>query len=96
MKLDKRLANAWVVLGHVLAAQEESEHAISAFRSASRLLPGDHLPLVYMAKELVRTNYLSLVRVCGCVCGYGCGCGYRCRWMAVGNTSHVCAVGYDA
>ncbi len=60
VKIDKRFARAWVALGHVLAAQEESEHAISAYRSASRLLPGDHRPLVYMAKELLRTNYLSL------------------------------------
>ena len=60
VKLDKHFSRAWVALGHVLAAQEESEHAISAFRSASRLLPGDHRPLMYMAKELVRTNYLSL------------------------------------
>ena len=60
IKIDKRFSNAWLVLGHVLAAQEESEHAISAFRSASRLLPGDHRPLMFMAKQLVRTNYLSL------------------------------------
>ena len=59
-KINKRFAKAWIALGHVLAAQEESEHAISAFRSASRLLPGDHRPLIYMAKELVRTNYLPL------------------------------------
>ena len=59
-KIDKTFAKAWVILGHVLSAQEESEHAISAFRTASRLLPGDHRPLVFMAKELVRTNYLSL------------------------------------
>lgn len=59
-KIDKRFAKAWVLLGHTLAAQEESEHAISAFRTASRLLPGDHRPLVFMAKELVRTNSLSL------------------------------------
>ena len=40
--------------------QEESEHAIAAFRAACRLLPGDPRPLVLMAKELVRTNYLAL------------------------------------
>lgn len=60
IKLDKRASRAWIILGHILAAQEESEHAISAFRSASRLLPGDHRPIVFMAKELVRTNHLSL------------------------------------
>ena len=59
-KINKRFARAWIALGHVLAAQEESEHAISAFRSASRLLPGDHRPLIFVAKELVRTNYLPL------------------------------------
>ncbi len=59
-KIDKRFSKAWIILGHVLALQEESEHAISAFRTASRLLPGDHRPLVFMAKELVRTNYLPL------------------------------------
>ena len=60
IKLNKRLVHAWLALGHVLAAQEEGEHAISAFRTASRLLPGDHRPLMFMARELLRTNYLSL------------------------------------
>jgi len=59
-KIDKRYAKAWVLLGHALAALEESEHAVSAFRTAARLLPGDHRPLIYMAKELVRTNSLPL------------------------------------
>jgi anaphase-promoting complex subunit 6 len=60
VKIDKRFAKAWAVLGHVLAAQEESEHAISAYRAAARLLPGDPRPVIYMGKELMRTNYLSL------------------------------------
>lgn len=59
-KIDKRFAKAWVILGHALAALEESEHAVSAFRTAARLLPSDHRPLIYMAKELVRTNSLPL------------------------------------
>jgi tetratricopeptide (TPR) repeat protein len=54
-KMDKRFAKAWVALGLSLSAQEESEHAIAAFRAACRLLPGDHRPMVLMAKELVRT-----------------------------------------
>lgn len=40
--------------------QEESEQAISSYRTAIRLLPGDHRPMVYMAKEMLRTNFLSL------------------------------------
>eukprot|EP01036_Dinobryon_divergens_P022778 gene22778-31072_t len=59
-KMDKKFAKAWVMLGHVLSAQEESEQAISSYRTAIRLLPGDHRPMVYMAKELLRTNFLSL------------------------------------
>jgi anaphase-promoting complex subunit 6 len=51
-KMDKRFAKAWVALGLSLAAQEESEHAIAAFRAACRLLPGDPRPMVLMAKEL--------------------------------------------
>ena len=59
-KIDRRSHYAWIALGHVLAAQEESEHAISAYRSAYRLAPGDHRPLCYMAKEMIRTSNLSL------------------------------------
>lgn len=59
-KLDKRFGGAFVVLGLVLSAQEESEQAISSFRTAARLMPGDHRPLVLLAKELVRTSYDSL------------------------------------
>jgi len=58
-KLDKRCAKAWIVLGHAVAALEESEQAVAAFRTASRLLPGEHMPLVCMAKELSRSNHLA-------------------------------------
>lgn len=58
-KMDKRLSRAWILLGHVMSGLEESEQAISAFRTASRLLPGEHLPLVCMAKELARSNHLA-------------------------------------
>lgn len=59
-QLDKRFVQAYLMLGHVLAAQEEREHAVSAFRTACRLLPGDHRPVVLMAKELVKTGSVSL------------------------------------
>ena len=51
-----RFGSAFVVLGLVLSAQEESEQAISSFRTAARLMPGDHRPLVLLAKELVRRD----------------------------------------
>lgn len=58
-KLDKRFSRAWVLLGHVMSCQEESEQAISAYRTAARLLPGDHRPIVFIAKELARSNHLA-------------------------------------
>jgi cytochrome c-type biogenesis protein CcmH/NrfG len=41
------------MLGHCLSAQEESEQAIAAYRSALQLSPGDIRPAIGMAKELV-------------------------------------------
>lgn len=68
VKVDKRFVFAWLMLGHTLSAQEESEHAISAYRSAVRLLPNDHRPAVFMARELLRSNYtpLALQVLLGC------------------------------
>lgn len=42
-----------------MVAAEDSEHAISAYRTACRLLPGDHRAPTYMAKELVMFNLIS-------------------------------------
>jgi tetratricopeptide (TPR) repeat protein len=58
-KVSKRFYRSWLLLGHVLSCQEESEQAIAAYRTASRLLPGDQRPMVCLAKELVRTHALS-------------------------------------
>lgn len=60
VKVDKRFVQSWIMLGHTLSAQEESEHAISAYRTAVRLLPNDHKPAVCMAKELLKANYTTL------------------------------------
>ncbi len=49
----RRFVQGYVALGHVLGAQEEREHAVSALRTACRLMPGDHRPVLLMAKELV-------------------------------------------
>ena len=42
--------------GRALGQQEEREHAVSAYRTACRLLPGDSRPVVLMAKELVSSS----------------------------------------
>ena len=38
--LDHRFAPAWVGFGHAFAAQDESDQAMAAYRTASRLFPG--------------------------------------------------------
>lgn len=48
-----RFVAAWIALGHCLSLQQESEHAVSSYRCASRLAPGDYLPLLFMSRELV-------------------------------------------
>lgn len=58
--IPSRFIHAWIALGHCLSAQEESEHAISAFRTALRISPGDHKPLVFMAIELVKINNFTM------------------------------------
>ena len=50
-KLDPRFAPAWLGFGNAFAAQDESEQAMAAYRSASRLFQGSHLPLLYIGME---------------------------------------------
>ena len=61
-KLDPRFAPAWLGFGNAFAAQDESEQAMAAYRSASRLFQGSHLPLLYIGMEYLRTNNLALAR----------------------------------
>ena len=51
---------AWVALGHAFAAQDESDQAMAAYRTASRLFVGCHIPVLYTAKEYLRTNNVAL------------------------------------
>lgn len=60
LRINKRFAKAFVLLGHVLSLQQENEHALAAYRTVSRLLPSDHRPLIYMAKELVKTSNFAM------------------------------------
>lgn len=59
-KIDKKFSRGWLALGIVLSAQEETEHSLSAFRTACRLLPGLQTPMFLLAKELSRTSNYSL------------------------------------
>lgn len=71
-KMEKDKNYMWILLGHILSAQEENEQAIAAYRCAGRLKTTDHRPLIFMAKEFVKTNCLSLsfqtLRVASNIC----------------------------
>ena len=42
------------------AAQDESDQAMAAYRTASRLFPGSHIPWLGVGMEYLRTNHLHL------------------------------------
>ena len=58
--LDRSFAPAWMGFGQAFAAQDETDQAMAAFRSAARLFPGLHLPLLGMALEYLRMNNVVL------------------------------------
>ncbi|KAK9828405.1 hypothetical protein WJX81_004996 [Elliptochloris bilobata] len=58
--LDASFAPAWLGFGHAFAAQDESDQAMAAYRTAARLFPGLHLPLVGMGMEYARMNNAAL------------------------------------
>jgi anaphase-promoting complex subunit 6 len=39
-KLDKHFAPGWIAFGHAYSAQDESDPAMGAYRTAGRLFPG--------------------------------------------------------
>lgn len=58
--MDPSLAPAWLGFGHSFASQDESDQAMAAYRTASRLFIGCHLPVLCTAIEYLRTNNISL------------------------------------
>lgn len=58
--LDPRLAVALVAYGHSCAACDESDHALAAYRTASRIFPGLNAPALYVGMEYLRTHSLQL------------------------------------
>ena len=53
---DKNFLFAWVGLAHSFAIQDESDQAMSVYRSVSRLFPGCHSAHLYMGMEYLRLN----------------------------------------
>ena len=58
--IDRQLASAWIGFGNAIAAQDESDQAMAAYRTAARLFQGSHVPLLCIGTEHLRTNNLSL------------------------------------
>lgn len=59
-QLEEGFLPAWLGFGHSFAAREESDQAMAAYRTASRLFPGNHLPLLCIGVEYSRTSNLQL------------------------------------
>lgn len=57
---DPSHAASWVGFGHAFAAQDESDQAMAAYRTAARLFSGCHLPVLCIGMEYMRTNNLAL------------------------------------
>ena len=57
---EKSFAPAWIGFGNSFAAQDESDQAMAAYRTAQRLFPGSHVPLLCTGMEYLRTNNMEL------------------------------------
>ncbi|KAJ6845057.1 anaphase-promoting complex subunit 6 [Iris pallida] len=58
--LDGTFPPAWIGLGNAYAAQQESDQAMSSYRTSARLYPGCHLPTLYIGMEYMRTHNFKL------------------------------------
>jgi anaphase-promoting complex subunit 6 len=58
--LEGSFAPAWLGFGNAYAAQDESDQAMAAYRTAARLFAGCHLPALCIGMEYLRTNNLNL------------------------------------
>jgi tetratricopeptide (TPR) repeat protein len=58
--VDSQLIPAWFAYGHAFSAADEAEQALTIFRTARRLAPNSRLPLLYMARESLRTGSFAL------------------------------------
>lgn len=58
--LDGGFAPAWLGFGNAYAAQDESDQAMAAYRTAARLFAGCHLPVLCIGIEYLRSTSLNL------------------------------------
>ena len=58
--INRIFAPAWLGFAHTYANEGEHDPAISAYFTASKLMPGSHLPFLYLGLEYVTTNNVKL------------------------------------
>ncbi|KAL5004197.1 hypothetical protein ScPMuIL_017653 [Solemya velum] len=58
--LDRVYGPAWLAFGHSFAADNEHDQAMAAYFTASQLMKGCHLPLLYIGLEYGLTNNFKL------------------------------------
>ncbi|KAG8274601.1 anaphase promoting complex subunit cdc16, partial [Homalodisca vitripennis] len=58
--LDPLFAPAWLAYGHSFAVENEHDQAMAAYFSATKLMKGCHLPLLYIGLECGLTNNIRL------------------------------------
>jgi len=58
--INKMYAPAWVAFAHSFAALDETDQAMAAYRTASRLFPGLHDPILGMSLEYSKMNNMAL------------------------------------
>ena len=58
--LNKNFGPAWLGFAHSYASEGERDQAISAYYSAAKLMPGSHLPFLYLGLEYSLSNNLKL------------------------------------
>ena len=57
--MNKHFPEGWIALGNSYAAQDESDQALSAYRTCLRLFPGCHYANLYLGMEYIRSNNLK-------------------------------------
>lgn len=63
IKLDSSFLYAWIGMAHSFAVQDESDQAMSIYRSIVRLFPGCAQAHLYMGMEYLRTNNLKTATI---------------------------------
>ncbi|XP_020518107.1 anaphase-promoting complex subunit 6 isoform X2 [Amborella trichopoda] len=66
--LDGTFSSAWIGFGNAYSVREEGDQAMASFRTAARLFPGCHLPMLYIGMEYMRTHNFKLAEQAEAIC----------------------------